>query len=80
MVLRGIKCTLKAFILFLPRRKVLIEIEKAPEDFPRDGSRIEINRRTNPKNCEGNHQKNMAKQAQKPTTSYLSADGERRPE
>src|SRR3990167_7469139 len=44
MVLRGIKCTLKAFILFLPRRKVLIEIEKAPEDFPRDGSRIEINR------------------------------------
>lgn len=41
----GIKVLLKNLIFFTPRRKVLIEIEPNPEDFPINGiSRIELNR------------------------------------
>jgi len=35
---------LKAGIFFLPRRKVFIEFEMAPEDLPREGSKHEVNR------------------------------------
>lgn len=44
MVKRGLKCLLASFIFFMPRRKVLLEIEIAPKDFPTDGSRLEINK------------------------------------
>lgn len=35
---------LKNFIFFLPRRKVLVELEPINTSFPWDGSRIEVNR------------------------------------
>jgi long-chain-fatty-acid--[acyl-carrier-protein] ligase len=40
----GIKAALKSLIFFLPRRKVLIEIEADPADFPRTASRMDLNR------------------------------------
>lgn len=41
----GLKVLLKNLIFFAPRRKVLIEIEPNPEDFPRgEFSRIDLNR------------------------------------
>lgn len=40
----GIKAVLKNLIFLTPRRKILVEIEKAPADFPRISSRLEINR------------------------------------
>lgn len=40
----GIKVVLKNLIFFTPRRKLLIEIEKAPSDFLRSSSRLELNR------------------------------------
>lgn len=41
----GLKVLLKNFIFFAPRRKVIIELEPNPEDFPRENaSRIELNR------------------------------------
>jgi len=43
-ILRGVKYVLKNLLLFTPRRKVTIEFEVAPIDFPQSGSRIEINR------------------------------------
>lgn len=39
----GIKQVLKNFIFFMPKRKITIEFEPAPEDFPFQGSRLEIN-------------------------------------
>jgi len=44
MVVRGIKYLFKAFVFFMPRRKVLIEIEAQPQDFPKNGTRLEINK------------------------------------
>lgn len=40
----AIKTILKNLIFFTPRRKITISFEPAPEDFPRYGSRLEINR------------------------------------
>lgn len=40
----GIKNVIKSFLFFIPKRRVLIEIEVAKNDFPRYGSRLEINR------------------------------------
>lgn len=42
--LRAFKTILCNCIFFSPRRKVLVEIMPAPEDFPRNVSRIEFNR------------------------------------
>lgn len=44
MALRGIKDIFKSLIFFMPKRDVLIEIENAKEDFPREGTRLEVNR------------------------------------
>lgn len=45
MVLHGFLTVLKNALFFTPRRKVLIELEPNPEDFPKgDFSRIELNR------------------------------------
>ena len=41
---RGIGSILKSGIFFTPRRKVLIEIENVPLEFPRKGKRLEVNR------------------------------------
>jgi long-chain-fatty-acid--[acyl-carrier-protein] ligase len=43
-LMNGIKTVFKNLIFFSPRRKVVIEIEAAPDDFPRTASRIEFNR------------------------------------
>lgn len=43
-IIRGIKKILKSLIFLMPRRKVLIDIEVQPADFPRTGERLEINR------------------------------------
>lgn len=40
----GFIVLLKNGLFFAPRRKILIEIEKEPNNFPRQGSRIEFNR------------------------------------
>lgn len=40
----GCKVLLKNALFFAPRRKILIEIEDDPKNFPRQGSRIEFNR------------------------------------
>ena len=40
----GILSALKSLIFFLPRRKVLIELEAQPSDFPRSAERQEMNR------------------------------------
>lgn len=42
-LIRNLKHLFECFIFFMPRRKVLIEIEQA-KDFPSRGTRIEINR------------------------------------
>ena len=39
-----IKKTFKSFVFFLPRRRVLIEMEFQPPNFPRRGDRVAINR------------------------------------
>ncbi len=44
MIVRGLKCLLKSFIFFMPKRKILVEIELAPNDFPKNGTRLEINK------------------------------------
>ena len=44
MFLQGVKYIFKNFIFFMPRRKVLIEIQPEPKDFPKSGNRLEINR------------------------------------
>ncbi len=43
-ILHCVKILLKNAIFFAPRRKVSVEIEVNPEDFPRNASRIELNR------------------------------------
>lgn len=40
----GVKTILKNLIFFSPRRKVYIEIETNPEDFPHTDNRVEFNR------------------------------------
>lgn len=40
---KGFKILLKNGIFFIPRRNVKIDLEFAPEDFPRMGSKMEIN-------------------------------------
>lgn len=40
----GVKTLFKNFIFFTPRRKIYIDLEADPVDFPRDASRIECNR------------------------------------
>lgn len=44
MVKEGALYVLKNFIFFMPRRRVLIEFSLEPKDFPKKGSRIELNR------------------------------------
>ena len=44
MVVRGIKCLFKSLVFFMPRRKILIEMMPAPKDFPKTGTRLEINK------------------------------------
>ncbi len=39
-----IKKTLQSLMFFLPRRRILIEVEAQPSDFPRLGERTELNR------------------------------------
>jgi long-chain-fatty-acid--[acyl-carrier-protein] ligase len=41
---KGVKMVLKNLIFFTPRRDVIIELVPAPKDFPRQASRIELNR------------------------------------
>jgi long-chain-fatty-acid--[acyl-carrier-protein] ligase len=40
----GAKILLKNGIFFAPRRKVIIEVEPAPADFPSQGARLDLNR------------------------------------
>ncbi len=40
----GFKVILRNLIFFAPRRKVVIELEVAPDDFPREATRIDFNR------------------------------------
>lgn len=40
---RGIKAAFKNLLFFSPRRKVIVEFFPAPPDFPRNGSRLEMN-------------------------------------
>ena len=44
MVKRGMKYLLASFIFFMPRRKIWVEMEVAPKDFPVQGTRLEINK------------------------------------
>src|SRR5581483_8997963 len=44
VLLQCIKILLKNGIFFAPRRKVLIEFELPPSDFPRNGGRLEFNK------------------------------------
>lgn len=44
MLIKGIKAILKNGVFFTPRRKVTIEMEFAPSDFPRQSEKMEINR------------------------------------
>lgn len=39
----GFKQALKNLLFFTPRRKIIVELEPAPADFPRNGTRLEIN-------------------------------------
>jgi long-chain-fatty-acid--[acyl-carrier-protein] ligase len=41
---QGVKHTFKNLLFFNPRRDITIEFEIAPDDFPRYGERLEINR------------------------------------
>ncbi len=41
---QGVKHVFKNLIFFTPRRKVVIELEAAPADFPYGASRVEMNR------------------------------------
>lgn len=43
MMLRGIKYVLSNLLFFTPRRSVTIEVMVAPENFPRNGTKLEIN-------------------------------------
>lgn len=41
---QGVKHVFKNLIFFTPKRDVIVEFEPAPPDFPRKGSRLEINK------------------------------------
>lgn len=43
-IFQKIPYVLKNLLLFTPRRKVIIEFEPAPKDFPRNASRLEFNK------------------------------------
>lgn len=43
-ILKGIWISVKNLIFFNPRRDVIVEFELAPEDFPRNGTKIEMNK------------------------------------
>jgi len=43
-ILSGLKMLLKNGLFFAPRRRVMIEIELAPADLPKKGTRVEFNR------------------------------------
>lgn len=40
----AVKIILKNLIFFTPRRQIIVELEPAPADFPRDASRLELNK------------------------------------
>jgi long-chain-fatty-acid--[acyl-carrier-protein] ligase len=42
-LLNGLKTILSNLIFFTPRRDIYVELERAPADFPRNGTRLEIN-------------------------------------
>lgn len=44
MILWGLKVIFKNLIFFTPRRQLIVSFEPAPADFPRHGTRLEINR------------------------------------
>lgn len=44
MMVSGLVDILKNFIFFMPRRHITIEMSKEPDDFPRKGTKIEVNR------------------------------------
>lgn len=43
-IFQGIKILLKNLIFFAPRRRVIVEFHPAPSDFPRQTSRLELNK------------------------------------
>jgi long-chain-fatty-acid--[acyl-carrier-protein] ligase len=43
-LLEGLKIVLKNGVFFTPRRRIMVEFEPAPADFPYESSRIELNR------------------------------------
>jgi len=43
-ILEGVKHVFKNLIFFTPRRKIIIEFYPAPADFPRNGTRLEMNK------------------------------------
>jgi len=43
-MVEGILACIKNFIFFMPRRRVTLEFYPEPKDFPKTGSRIEVNR------------------------------------
>jgi long-chain-fatty-acid--[acyl-carrier-protein] ligase len=43
-LVQGLKVLLKNFLFFAPRRDVLIEFSVEPQDLPREGSRLDVNR------------------------------------
>lgn len=44
IVWEGLKVILKNLIFFTPRREIIVELQPTPADFPRGGSRLEINK------------------------------------
>lgn len=44
VIVESLKIILKNLIFFTPRREIIIEFEAVPADFPRNGSRLEINK------------------------------------
>jgi len=43
-VMHGVRVVLQNLIFFVPKREIVIEFEKAPQDFPIKGTKIEFNR------------------------------------
>lgn len=44
ILVESLKIILKNLIFFTPRREIIIELEAVPSDFPRQGSRLELNK------------------------------------
>jgi len=44
VLVRNIKYLLMNVLFFVPKRKVIVEMESVGEDFPRNGTRLELNR------------------------------------